>query len=66
MESSHQVGFDILDFKILFMTMFNMNMFFYFVTIVFKNHMFKIGISNIYWNKNKGHNLQLGCKWMKY
>jgi hypothetical protein len=48
MKSSHQVGFDILDFKILFMTMFNINMFFDFVTIVFKNHMFKIGISKIY------------------
>jgi hypothetical protein len=48
MENSHQVVFDILDFKILFMTMFNMNMFFDFVTIVFLNHMFKIGISKIY------------------
>ncbi len=35
-----------------------MNMFFYFVTIVFNNHMFKIGISRIHWNTNKGHNLK--------
>jgi hypothetical protein len=62
MESSHQVGFDILDFKILFMTICNMNMYFYFVTIVFKNHKFKIGISKIYWNTNKGHNLQIGLQ----
>jgi hypothetical protein len=38
--------------------MFNMNMFFDFVTIVLNNHMFKIDISRIHWNTNKGHNLQ--------
>jgi hypothetical protein len=38
--------------------MFNMNMFFDFVTIVFNNHMFKKGISRIHWNTNKGHNLK--------
>jgi hypothetical protein len=36
---------------------FNMNMF-EFVTMIFKNHMFKIGLSRIHQNINKGHNLQ--------
>jgi len=38
--------------------MLNINMFFDFVTIVFNNHMFKIGISRIHWNTNNGHNLK--------
>jgi hypothetical protein len=31
--------------------MFNINIFFDFVTIIFKNHMFKVGLSKIYQNK---------------
>jgi len=45
-----QEGFHILNFKILFKTMFNMNMLFEFVTIVFNNHMFKVSISKIHSN----------------
>jgi len=58
MESSHQIDFHILNSKILFKAMFNMNMFFYFVTIVFNKPMFKISISRIHWNTSQGHNLQ--------
>jgi hypothetical protein len=38
--------------------MFNVNMFIDFVTIVFNNHMFKVGISRIHQNTNKGHNFR--------
>jgi hypothetical protein len=47
MESSHQIDFHILNSKILFTAMFNMNMFFDFVTIVFNKHMFKVNINRI-------------------
>lgn len=70
MENSHKVGFDILNLKILFKTMFNMfnmNMFFNFVTIIFNNHMFQISMIKIHQNIGKGHNLfKIGCKQMKY
>ncbi len=63
MEKNHQVGFDILNFKILFKTMFNMNMLFNFVTITFNNHMFQISMIKIDQNIDKGHNLfKIGCK----
>jgi len=42
MENSYQVGFDMLNLKILLKIMFNMNMFFNFVTIVVTNHIFKV------------------------
>jgi hypothetical protein len=42
MENSYQVGFDMLNLKILLKIMFNMNMFFNFATIVVTNHMFKV------------------------
>ncbi len=58
MESRHQVGFHILNFKILFKTMFNMNMLFEFVTIVFNNHMFKVSLSKLHSNTCKDHKLQ--------
>jgi hypothetical protein len=48
MESNHEVGFHILNLKILFMTMFNMNIFFDFVIIIFNNHMLKINKSKIH------------------
>jgi hypothetical protein len=42
MESSHLVGFDILNLNLLFGTLFSMNMLFDFVTILFNDHMFKV------------------------
>jgi hypothetical protein len=33
-------------------------MFFYFVTIRFNKHMFKVNINKIHWNTSKSHNLQ--------
>jgi len=42
MESSHQVGPNILNLNILFGSMIDMIMFFDFVTTTFENHMFKI------------------------
>ncbi len=43
--------------------MFNMNMLFNFVTIIFNNHMFQISMIKIHQNIGKGHNLfKIGCK----
>jgi hypothetical protein len=42
MENSYQIGFDMLNLKKILEIMFNMNMFFNFVTIVVNNHMFKV------------------------
>jgi hypothetical protein len=43
--------------------MFNMNMLFKFVTIIFNNHMFQISMIKIRQNIGKGHNLfKIGCK----
>jgi len=62
MESSHLANFNILNWKILFRKLFNMNMLCDFVTIVF-NHMFKVVISEIHWNIGKGHTTyKIGCK----
>jgi hypothetical protein len=61
MENNREVGFHILNLKILFMTMFNMNMFFDFVIIIFNNRMLKINKSKIHENTCKDHNLQ--SKW---
>jgi hypothetical protein len=38
--------------------MFNKNMFFDFVMIIFNNHMFKVSMSIIHQNIDKNHNLQ--------
>jgi hypothetical protein len=38
--------------------MFNKTCFFYFVMIIFHNHMFKVGTSRIHQNIDKNHNLQ--------
>jgi hypothetical protein len=46
--NNHQVDFDILNFKIVFWLVFNMNMFLNFVAIVLNNHMFK-GKCTIMW-----------------
>jgi len=43
MKNNHQVGLDILNLKILFTLI--SNMFFDFITIIFMNHMFKIGLN---------------------
>jgi hypothetical protein len=43
MKNNHQAGLDILNFKILFTSIFNM--FFDFITIMFMNHMFKVGFN---------------------
>lgn len=53
-----QVCFHILNFKILFKAIFNMNMLFEFVTIVFNNHMLKVSISKIHSNTCRDHKLQ--------
>jgi hypothetical protein len=39
-----------LNFEILFSSMFNINILFYFVTVIFKNHVFKVGLSKLYQN----------------
>jgi hypothetical protein len=44
MENGHQVGLGILKFKIIFILMFTNMKFFDFVIIIFKNHMFKVGL----------------------
>ncbi len=44
MESGHQVGLGILSLKILFTLMFNYMKLLDFVTTIFLNHMFKIGL----------------------
>jgi hypothetical protein len=44
MESGHQVGLDILKFKMLFTFMFIYMKLFDFVISMFKNHMFEIGL----------------------
>jgi hypothetical protein len=45
MKSNHQVGFDILNFKILFSSTINMNIFFNFVKTLNKDYMFKEGLN---------------------
>jgi hypothetical protein len=45
MKSNHQVNFDILNFKILFNSMINMDVFFNFVQILNKDYMFNEGLS---------------------
>jgi len=45
MESSHKIGFDVLNLKILFNSMINMNIFFDFVKTLDKNYMFKVGLN---------------------
>jgi len=59
MESDYQVGLVILNLNILFSLMFNYMKFFDFVTTIFKNHMFKIGLHiYIHQNSSRCHNLQ--------
>jgi hypothetical protein len=43
---------------ILFSSIFNMDMLFDFVITIFKNHMFKVGLSRIHQNTSKAYNLQ--------
>jgi hypothetical protein len=45
MKNNHQVGFDILNFKILFSLRINMNIFFNFVKTLNKHYMFKVGLN---------------------
>jgi hypothetical protein len=45
MKSNHQVNFDILNFKILFNSTINMDVFFNFVQILNKDYMFNISLS---------------------
>jgi len=45
MKSSHQVGFDKLNFKNLFNLTINMNIFFNFVKTLNKDYMFKVSLS---------------------
>ncbi len=42
MKSNPQIGLNIFNLKMLFILIIDMNMFFDFITIIFKNHMFKI------------------------
>jgi hypothetical protein len=42
MKSGHKIGFGILNFKILFILIFNYMKFFYFFTTIFKYDMFKV------------------------
>jgi len=45
MTSKNQVGFDLLDFKILFSSRININVFFNFVEILNKDYVFKVCLS---------------------
>jgi hypothetical protein len=49
-----------LNFNLLFGTMFSMNMFFDFVTIVFNDHMFKVCTSKIH--QNYVTTYKIGCQ----
>jgi Tfp pilus assembly protein PilZ len=44
MESGHQVGLGIMNFKILFIVIFNYMKFFDFTIIIIKKHVFKVGL----------------------
>jgi hypothetical protein len=48
MKNNHQIGFDILNFKILFSELINMIFFFNFVTTLNKDYMFKVGLYYIF------------------
>jgi hypothetical protein len=48
MKSSHQVGFDKLNFKKLFYLTINMNIFFNFVKTLNKDYMFKVSLSRLW------------------
>jgi hypothetical protein len=45
MESRHKIVFDVLNLKILFSSMINMNIFFNFVKTSNKYYMFKVGLN---------------------
>lgn len=45
MENSHKIGLHILNLKMLFILMIDMNIFLDFIITIFKNHMFKIYLS---------------------
>jgi hypothetical protein len=45
MKISHKIGFDILNLKILFSSMINVNIFFNSVKTLHKNYMFKVHLS---------------------
>jgi hypothetical protein len=47
--------FDILNLKCYLVQC--LNIFLKFFKIIFKNHMFKIGLSKIHWNISKVHNI---------
>jgi hypothetical protein len=71
MESGHQVGLVILNFKILYTLMFNYMIFKYFATTIFKNHMFKVGLCifiKIEWKHGGFHNetLKINKKLLSY
>ncbi len=45
MESSHKIGFDVLNLITLFSSMINMNIFFNCVRTLNKDYMFKVGLN---------------------
>jgi hypothetical protein len=45
MKCAHQVDLGILNLEILLSSIINMNIFFDFVTTIFLNHMFKVGLN---------------------
>jgi hypothetical protein len=45
MKNSHKISLDALNFKILFISMINVNMFFDFMIMIFKNDMFNMHLN---------------------
>jgi hypothetical protein len=45
MKNSHNLSLDVLNLKILFISMINLNMFFDFMIMIFKNDMFSMHLN---------------------
>ncbi len=52
MKSNHKINIDILNSESLFNSMINMDMFFDFMPMILKNHMFNMHLSKIFKNEN--------------
>jgi hypothetical protein len=61
MKCAHQVDLGILNLKILFNSTINMNMFFDFVTTIFLNHMFKVGLNRFIEIQKNVTTYKIGC-----
>jgi hypothetical protein len=59
MKNNHQIGLDILNFKILSNSMIHMKMFFWVCYIYILKSLFKVDLNIICQNTNKAHNLKI-------